>query len=119
MNSIKVTDYLFIFTTTRVVINPLNSELNPICHLLALLGAHHIFHVSGLRVNEITYIPCRSLVLTAVTARFIQSSTPYSNCSMLHKTTLWTKYSLSPVHNPVFSNMTLYAVVMNANKCNS
>jgi hypothetical protein len=31
--------------------NPLNAELNPICLLLALLGAHHIFHVSGLRVN--------------------------------------------------------------------
>ena len=33
------------------MINPLNAELNPICHLLALLGAHHIFHVSELRVN--------------------------------------------------------------------
>ena len=32
-------------------IKPLNAELNPICHLLALLGARHIFHVSGLRVN--------------------------------------------------------------------
>ena len=32
-------------------INPLNAELNPICHLLALLGAHRIFHVSGLRVK--------------------------------------------------------------------
>jgi len=32
-------------------INPLNAELNPICHLLALLGAHHNFHVSGLRVK--------------------------------------------------------------------
>ena len=32
-------------------INPLNAELNLICHLVALLGAHHIFHVSGLRVN--------------------------------------------------------------------
>jgi hypothetical protein len=32
-------------------INPLNAELNPICHLLALLRAYHIFHVSGLRVN--------------------------------------------------------------------
>ena len=31
--------------------NPLNTELNPICHLLTLLGAHHIFHISGLRVN--------------------------------------------------------------------
>ena len=26
-----------------------NAELNPICLLLALLGARHIFHVSGLR----------------------------------------------------------------------
>jgi len=33
------------------LVNSLNSELNPICHLLALLGAHHIFHVSGLRVK--------------------------------------------------------------------
>jgi len=33
-------------------INPLKAELNPICHLLALLGAHYIFHVSGLRVKE-------------------------------------------------------------------
>jgi hypothetical protein len=34
-------------------INPLNAELNPICHLLALLGAHHILHVSRIRVNFI------------------------------------------------------------------
>jgi len=33
-------------------INPLNAELNPICHFLALLGAHHIFHVSEIRVNS-------------------------------------------------------------------
>jgi len=33
-------------------INPLNAELNPICHLLALLGAHHILHVSRIRVNK-------------------------------------------------------------------
>jgi hypothetical protein len=30
-------------------VNPLNAKLNPICHLLALLGAHHIIHVSGVR----------------------------------------------------------------------
>ena len=30
---------------------PLNAELNPFCHLLALLGAHHIFHFSGLRIK--------------------------------------------------------------------
>jgi hypothetical protein len=32
-------------------LNPLNAELNPICHLLALLGAHHILHVSRIRVK--------------------------------------------------------------------
>jgi hypothetical protein len=26
--------------------------LNPYCHLLALLGAHHILHVSRIRVNK-------------------------------------------------------------------
>ena len=41
----------------RTDINPLNAELNPICHLLALLGAHHILHISRIRVNitETTY----------------------------------------------------------------
>ena len=38
------------------LVNPLNTELNPICHLLALLGAHHIFHVSGLRVNAQNFV---------------------------------------------------------------
>jgi len=33
-------------------LNPLNAYLNPTCHLLAFLGAHHIFHVSGLRVKN-------------------------------------------------------------------
>jgi len=37
------------------IFNPLNAELIPICPLLALLGAHHIFHVSGLRVNVAIY----------------------------------------------------------------
>jgi hypothetical protein len=32
--------------------NPINAELNPICHLLALLRAHHIPHVSRIRVKE-------------------------------------------------------------------
>jgi len=36
--------------------NPLNIELNPICHLLALLGAHPILHVSRIRVKLITHM---------------------------------------------------------------
>jgi hypothetical protein len=32
-------------------VNPLNAKLNPICHFLALLGAHHILHISCVRVK--------------------------------------------------------------------
>ena len=38
-----------------VVLNPLNPELNPICYLLALLGAHHFLHVSRIRVKLLTF----------------------------------------------------------------
>ena len=34
--------------------NPLNAELNPICYLRALLGAHHFLHVSRIRVKSLT-----------------------------------------------------------------
>ena len=34
--------------------NPLNPELNPICYLLALLGARHFLHVSRIRVKLLT-----------------------------------------------------------------
>jgi len=33
--------------------NPLNAELNPICCLLALLGAHHFLHISRIRVKSL------------------------------------------------------------------
>jgi hypothetical protein len=34
------------------LVNPLNAELNPICHLLALLGAYHFLHFSRIRVKQ-------------------------------------------------------------------
>jgi hypothetical protein len=37
--------------------NPLNAELNPICHLLAL-SAHPILHVSRIRVKSV----CKTLL---------------------------------------------------------
>jgi len=36
-----------------MLFNPLNAKLNPICHLLALLGAHPILHFSRVRVNDV------------------------------------------------------------------
>ena len=52
-----VITYLLITTT----INPLNAKFNPICHLLALLGAHHILHVSRIRVNVAVYLRAHQL----------------------------------------------------------
>ena len=40
--------------TNRKEFNPLKPELNPICYLLALLGAHHFLHVSRIRVKSLT-----------------------------------------------------------------
>jgi hypothetical protein len=41
---------------TKNCLNPLNAELNHICHFQALLGAHHILHVSWIRVNVIPFV---------------------------------------------------------------
>jgi len=38
---------------TSQKLNLLNAELNPVCHLLALLGAHPILHVNRIRVKII------------------------------------------------------------------
>ena len=55
---LKVTDALqtshAVQTETFDQINPLNPKLNPICYLLALLGAHHFLHVSRIRVKLLT-----------------------------------------------------------------
>ena len=40
---------------TEITANPLNPELNSICYLLALLGAHHFLHVSRIRVKSLTF----------------------------------------------------------------
>jgi hypothetical protein len=46
---IKVSSDLFVYGVCSI--NSLNTELNPICHLPALLEAHHILHVSRIRFN--------------------------------------------------------------------
>ena len=38
----------------KIHLNPFNPELNPICYLLALLGAYHFLHVSRIRVKLLT-----------------------------------------------------------------
>jgi hypothetical protein len=57
MFSCEMTIYSYCIIESSVVvsyftrINPLNAELIRICHLLALLGAHHILHLRRVRVK--------------------------------------------------------------------
>jgi hypothetical protein len=46
--------------------NPLNTELNPICYFLALLGAHHILHVGKIRVKFVNLVALFSLCLLSL-----------------------------------------------------
>jgi hypothetical protein len=48
---VKVVNNNYVLCLSLHNFNHLNAELNPICHLLALLGDHHILHVSWIRVN--------------------------------------------------------------------
>jgi len=43
--------------------NSLKADLNPIRHLLALLGAHHILHVSRIRVDLNTMIYTHKFII--------------------------------------------------------
>jgi hypothetical protein len=49
---VAVTLMLISVSGSNTNVNPLNAKLNPICHLLALLAAHHILYVSRIRVNK-------------------------------------------------------------------
>ena len=51
-----------IHTGSENRLSPLNAELNPICHLLALLEAHHILHVSRVSVNGKHIFPLQGVL---------------------------------------------------------
>ena len=62
-------------------INPLSPELNPICYLLALLGAHHFLHVSRIRVKLLIFRLLMSYVY----------GTPILDVSRSHTTTQYSR----------------------------
>jgi hypothetical protein len=47
-----LTDLLMVGLTLKEAFIHANAELSPICRLLALLGAHHILHVSRIMVKR-------------------------------------------------------------------
>ena len=56
---------------TDMKINPLKAGLNPICHLLALLGTHPILHVSRIRVNFAIFCTMRNMFFWVITQRVV------------------------------------------------
>ena len=52
------------------LLKPLNAELKPIRHLLALVGVHHFVHVSSVRVNGTEYSPSRDNFIKRVNKVF-------------------------------------------------
>ena len=61
---------------------PFNTELNPIYHLLALFEAHHILHVSRIRVNPISPSQ-RAKICPNLTAAQTNRPPPWYNPSLL------------------------------------
>jgi len=67
-------------------VKPLNAKLNPIRHLLALLGAHHILHVSRIRVYVLA-LGVRGDVVgwgTALLSRTVASLIPDGSTGVFH-----------------------------------
>jgi hypothetical protein len=91
-------------TTFRFVaqhLNSLKAELSPICHLLALLAAHHILHVSRIRVNYCaTAVPKYRINARIILSRtFLHRLTTLKNGGLgnLSKRALWCLCSALPM----------------------
>jgi hypothetical protein len=68
---------------------------NPICHLLALLGSHHILHVSGVRVNHTAGRPCLYISTIYFTRWLKCTRTKHLLYAFYFKPTILMKQSLS------------------------
>jgi hypothetical protein len=83
------------------MIDPLNAELNPIWNLLALLGAHLIFHIGFLRVKDPVYTQKIFLSIYPINYGIIQKefcgTSDIYTCSCSHNTLLIAEPSKSAV----------------------
>ena len=71
--------------------NPLNAELNPICYLLALLGARHFLHFSRIRVKSLIL---RLLMPYIYGAPILDVSRSHHNDAPQSVGLLWTSHQL-------------------------
>ena len=98
-----------------VHINPLNAELNPTCHLLVLVAAHHILHVNRIRVKSV------SVNIIFVVQRSVISSVPKIlimlpfHFKILQKPIKWTFFSL--VISYIFRTSSLHTQCLTPTCC--
>ena len=70
-NTPKNSFYIFNQQKNLLRFNPLNAELNPIYHLLALIGVHHILHISRVWVKHMLHdVLFLFMILTNLVLRF-------------------------------------------------
>ena len=93
------------------LLNPLNAELNPIRHLLALVGARHIVYISRIRVNSILYYGYKSQSCVHVLSKFSHLLIP-SSCQYFPQ-----KCVLKECGIPLFrqSNRTQFKIIQPSN----
>jgi hypothetical protein len=84
--------------------NPLDAELNPICHLLALLGAHLIFHVGGIRVTSEG-----ASIQSTTGSRVVRTSGSNAGYTMFQGSVKGTGY---PLHSSVSPSLPLPCVTV-------
>ena len=99
--------YKQIQPTLAGLLNPLNAELNPICHLLALLGAHPILHVSRTRVKKVCILlrPRKTFNLLTPNDVYSGRTVPLtSKCCILYiySTNIGTEYFKHGIYSPFF-----------------
>ena len=62
---------LVITSANYFILNPLSAEYYTTCHFMALVGAHHILHVSGIRVKFVRHILFPSHICATCPAHLI------------------------------------------------
>ena len=77
-------------------INPLNAELNPIRHLLALVGARHFVHVSWIRVSSYSSQCIQNEWVSFMPKRRYQLNGPHSRYGHFSEDTISTPPDIKP-----------------------
>ena len=84
-SNIEIQNYYLLIRDFRF--NTLSVELNPICYLLALLGAHHFLHISRIRLKSLTLRLLMSYIYIYICIYIYIYGGPILDVSRSHTTT--------------------------------